>query len=107
MAEATIYTFSITGYVGLCVKHLGLREGLWGPYFEFGFSVENVPVAPDSKTCAPGAINVINKLGIQRFDSETSFTVDAAVVNPASVSQPDSDSLLSALEDFARELPHT
>lgn len=83
MAETKIFTFSMTEYVEMCIKQLGIHEGLWGPYLEFGFGVANVPVMPDSKFFQPAVINVVQKFGIQRFDSPTmSFTVDAAKVNP-------------------------
>ena len=42
----------------------------------------HVPGSPEGKTIAPAVIGVVQKIGIQRFDSANNLTVDAAAVNP-------------------------
>ncbi len=64
------------------MKQLDIHEGLWGIYLEFGIMGANIPTSPDGKTVVPAAIDIVQKIGIQRFDSPNNLTVDAAQVNP-------------------------
>jgi hypothetical protein len=82
MPETKIYSFGFNEIVETLIKQLDIHEGLWAIYVEFGFGVANVPVTPDSKVFQPAVINVVNKIGIQKTDSPTNLTVDAAKVNP-------------------------
>jgi hypothetical protein len=82
MAETKVYTFGLNEVVELLIKQQDIHEGLWAFYTEFGFGVANIPMPPDGKTFQPAVVNVLNKIGIQRFDSPTNLTVDAAKVNP-------------------------
>jgi hypothetical protein len=82
MPETKNYIFNHTELAELLVKKLDLHEGFWGLYFEFGLTGANVPTSPDGKTVMPAAITVVQKVGIQRFDSANSLTVDAAQINP-------------------------
>ncbi len=83
MPEIKNYLFSHSELAELLVKKLDIHEGLWGVYFEFALAGANVNVGPDPKILAPAAITSIQKVGIQRFDSPNSLTVDAAQINPA------------------------
>jgi hypothetical protein len=82
MAEVRSYTLEYPELVEILIKKLDLHEGLWGIYLEFGFGAANMPTAPDGKAFVPGAVSLVNKIGIQRFESPNNLTVDAAVVNP-------------------------
>jgi hypothetical protein len=82
MPEVKNYSFSHVELTEILVKKLDLHEGLWGVYLEFGFSGANMPTAPDGKTFSPAAISFVNKIGIQKFDSPSNLTVDAAKINP-------------------------
>jgi hypothetical protein len=83
MPEIKNYTFTHKELAEILVKQLDVHEGLWGVYFELGLGGANVPTSPDQKTLTPAAVALIQKVGIQRFDTENSLTVDAAQVNPA------------------------
>jgi len=67
------------------IKNLDVHEGLWGIYLEFQFTATNIPTASDGKSFLPAAVSIVKKLGIQRFDQPSNFTVDAAEVNPGGV----------------------
>ena len=82
MPETKNYAFGLNEVVETLIKQLDIHEGLWCIYIEFGFGVANIPTTPDSKSFQPAVINVINKIGIQKQDSPTNLTVDAAKVNP-------------------------
>jgi hypothetical protein len=84
MPDVKTYTFDHTELAEILVRKLDIHEGFWGLYFEFGFIAANVPgPGPDNKSLMPAAINMVNKVGIQRFDASNNLTVDAAQVNPA------------------------
>ncbi|MGD1156192.1 MAG: hypothetical protein ABSA41_10220 [Terriglobia bacterium] len=82
MPETKIISFGLNEIVQTLIKQLDIHDGLWSIYIEFGFGVANIPVTPDSKVFQPAVINVVNKIGIQKQDSPTNLTVDAAKVNP-------------------------
>ncbi len=86
MPEIRTYTLTLTEVAELIIKKLDIHEGLWGVYMEFGLAAANVPIGPEVKgPIAPAIIGLVNKIGIQRFDSPNNLTVDAAQVNPAKV----------------------
>lgn len=85
MPESKNYVFDYTELAEVLVKKLDIHEGWWGLYFEFNFGAANINASPDGKTLAPAAITAIKAVGIQRFDAPNNLTVDAAVVNPATV----------------------
>ncbi|HYW43662.1 MAG TPA: hypothetical protein VE959_12450 [Bryobacteraceae bacterium] len=82
MPETKNYVFEHTELAEILVKNLGIHEGFWGIYIEFGLKGANVPVGPDSRIILPAAISFVQKIGIQRFDEPNSLSVDAALVNP-------------------------
>lgn len=86
MPEIKNYTFGHTELAEILIKQQGIHDGLWGIYIEFNMVAANVPTGPDPKTLLPASINFVTKIGIQRFDTPTSLTVDASQVNPAPVS---------------------
>jgi hypothetical protein len=83
MPETKISTITLAELTTVLIKELDVHEGLWGPFFEFGFGAANVATAPDGKSFVPAAMNFVQKVGIQRFDSPNNLTVDAAQVNPS------------------------
>jgi hypothetical protein len=86
MPESRLFTFELNELVELLIKKQDIHEGLWAFYIEFGFGVANVPMPPDPKNFQPAVINVVNRIGIQKLDSPTNLTVDAAQVNPRAAS---------------------
>ena len=72
----------------MMVQKLGLHEGLWGVYFEFGLQGANVPTSPDGKNFVPAAISMVKSVGIQKFDAPNNLTVNAAEVNPKKDAKP-------------------
>jgi hypothetical protein len=83
MAEVKTYLFDYKEVAEALVKKQGIHEGLWGIYMEFGIGAGNIPAGPSEKMLLPAAIVPVVKIGIQRFDTASSLTVDAAEVNPA------------------------
>ena len=82
MAEATNYTFGFQELAAILVKQQGITEGLWGIYVEFGLGAANINTIPGEKVLAPAAINIVQKVGIQKFSEANNLTVDASKVNP-------------------------
>jgi len=82
MAEATNYLFGFQELAAILVREQGITEGLWGIYIEFGLGAANINTAPGEKMLAPAAINIVQKLGIQKFAEANNLTVDASEVNP-------------------------
>ena len=82
MGEATNYTFGFQELAEILVKQQGITEGLWGIYVEFGLGAANINIAPGEKALAPAAINIVQKIGIQKFPEANNLTVNAAEVNP-------------------------
>ncbi|MBZ5498750.1 MAG: hypothetical protein LAP85_20320 [Acidobacteriia bacterium] len=88
MAESKLITFTMPEMAEILVKQQNIREGFWGIYVKFGIGAGNVPGAPEESSpkrinLLPAAIVPVLELGIQRFDSANSMTIDAAKVNPA------------------------
>jgi hypothetical protein len=82
MPEIKSYTFDHTELAEILIKKLDIHEGLWGVYLEFGLAAANVGTSAESKAVAPAGILLVNKIGIQRFDTPNNLTVDAAQANP-------------------------
>jgi hypothetical protein len=83
MPEAKNYVFSHAELAEVLVKRLDIHEGNWGVYLEFGLGAGNIPQTADQSSFIPAAVCFVNKIGIQKFDTPTNLTVDAAQVNPA------------------------
>lgn len=83
MAEANNYTFDFQELAEILVKQQGITEGLWGIYIEFGLGAANINTEPGGKILRPAAINLVQKMGIQKFAEANNLTVDAAQVNPS------------------------
>lgn len=73
MPEAKQITFSYAEVAEALAEKAGLKEGTWGLYFEFGIVGANVE--PPGREMSPAAFVPILKVGIQRFDEESSMTV--------------------------------
>jgi len=86
MPEANQYTFTNKELLKVLIKEAGVHEGRWILLTNFGFSAGNFGPTPEQM--APGAVTVVNHMGIQRAQKDTpeEMSLDAAVVNPASAS---------------------
>ena len=82
MPETKNYVFDHLELAEILVKQQNIHEGLWGVYIEFGFAAANINTDPSGKVLAPGTLNFVQKVGIQRFPEPNNLTVDAAKVNP-------------------------
>jgi hypothetical protein len=80
MADAVLYKFDFKELATLMVKEKDIHEGYWGVYAEFGISAANA--GPDPDSLVPCALVPLIKFGLQRFENESSLSVDAAKVNP-------------------------
>ncbi len=80
MAKAKQYIFSYQEVAEALVKKLDLHEGLWGIYMEFGIKGANI--GPSDDNLMPAALVPVVRMGLQRFESENSLSVDASKVNP-------------------------
>ena len=82
MAEVNQYVFDFKEVVEALLRKQGIHEGIWGIYIEFGLNAGNVNVGLTDEQLLPTAIVPIKRIGIQRFEKETSLSVDASKVNP-------------------------
>ena len=82
MAEATQITFTHREVVEALLKKHGVHEGLWGIYVKFGIKAANVGASESD--VMPAAIVPVLEIGIQKFDTESNLSVDAAKANPKS-----------------------
>ena len=80
MAKAKQYIFSYQEVAEALVKKLDLHEGRWGIYMEFGIKGANI--GPSDDKLMPAALVPVVRMGLQRFESENSLSVDASKVNP-------------------------
>jgi hypothetical protein len=88
-----ILAFDHTELAEILIKHLGLHEGIWGVYLEFGLTGVNLEVGgPKSNVFAPAAVTLIKRIGIQHLNNPTNLAVDAAKVNPLKMSATRSNS---------------
>src|SRR4030042_4051921 len=90
MAETKMIAFSLREIAELFVEKQAIHEVLWGIYGKLGIAAANVEQKQSTEESPTGTHNVlpaaivpILELGIQRFDSPNSLTVDAAKVSPA------------------------
>jgi hypothetical protein len=83
MAEATQYTFTHQELVTLLVKSQGLHEGIWSLAVNFGFGAANLGSSLTANDLYPSGIVQLQGVGLQRVTEQTTLTVDAALVNPA------------------------
>src|SRR5262245_11010028 len=81
MAEVKTYVFSYKEVAEALIKKQEIHEGLWAIYMEFGIAGANIQ-AGEEGLAVPAAIVPVLKVGIQRSDTATLLTVDAAEVNP-------------------------
>ena len=82
MAEINQYVFKYKEIAEALVKRLEINEGFWGIYMEFGIKGANI--GPSDDELMPAALVPVVKMGLQRFESENSLSVDASKVNPPS-----------------------
>jgi len=89
MAETKVIGFAMPEIAEILVKKQDIHEGYWGIFVKFGIGAANVPqkasadaTPSEIPSILPAAIVPILELGIQRFDSPNSLTVDAAKINP-------------------------
>lgn len=78
-------TFTHKELAEILVKQQNIHEGLWGIVIEFAFAAGLVPFPPSpepNSNMVPAAIVPVGRIGIQKFDSANSVTVDASLVNP-------------------------
>jgi hypothetical protein len=66
------------------VKFHNIHEGIWGLYVRFGIAASNV--GENEQQLMPAAIVPVVEIGLQKFEKETNISVDAAKVNPRSLS---------------------
>ena len=85
MADVEKFTFSHKELAEILVKRLDIHEGIWGLYLEFGLQAINL-TNDDQQT--PAAIVPLLKVGLQKFEKETTISVDATKVNPGTSSKP-------------------
>jgi hypothetical protein len=85
MPEAKQFLFTYKELATLLIKAQNIQEGWWGIFVKFGINAANVGPNPDN--ILPTAIVPILEIGLQRYDKETSLSVDAAVVNPSKKSK--------------------
>jgi hypothetical protein len=81
MPEATQIVFKHKELVEILVKAQGIHDGIWGLFIRFGIGASNVGASETD--IQPAAIVPVTEIGLQKFDKETSISVDAAKVNPA------------------------
>lgn len=80
MAEPTQIMFSHKEVVTALLKAQGINDGIWMLSMQFGIGAANVGSSEGDLN--PAAIVPVLKIGIQRADSQSSLSVDAAEVNP-------------------------
>ena len=78
MPQPDAYNFDYKELARLMIRAAGVKEGYWGIRVAFGLQVTNV--GPDKTQLAPGAILLLQNVGLQRFPEENALSVDAATV---------------------------
>jgi hypothetical protein len=66
------------------VKQNQIHEGIWGLFVRFGIGAVNA--GENEQQLVPAAIVPVVEIGLQKFEKETNISVDAAKVNPRSLS---------------------
>ena len=86
MPEANLITFTNKELLEMLIKQADVHEGRWMLATNFGFTVGNF--GPTNEQSAPGAVVIVNHMGIQKAAADTpiEMSLDAAVVNPSSAS---------------------
>ena len=82
MPETKNIVFSHKEVVEALIRYNDIHEGLWGLYIEFGLAGANVGSVPGGGDLNPAAIIPVLKIGLQRSETPSNLTADAAVVNP-------------------------
>ena len=82
MPNANQYTVTHRELLELLIQKCGVHEGKWTLLANFGFAAGNF--GPTNEALSPGAVVVINNVGIQTAGPTTpaEIVLDAAVVNP-------------------------
>ena len=82
MPEVSSYSFSHKELLEALIKASKIHEGEWMLQFNFGFTAGNF--GPNEDSVSPGAISVVNHVGIIRApeNAPRSLVVDAAKINP-------------------------
>jgi len=80
MPETNQIGFSFKEIVTALIKANDIHEGVWGLWVNFGIGASNA--GPNENELKPTAMIPILQMGLQRFDKETSLSVDASKVNP-------------------------
>jgi hypothetical protein len=80
MPETSQFTFSFKEIVTALIKAQDIHEGIWGLFINFGLQATNI--GPTDSDLRPAAIIPALAIGLQKFEKETSLSVDAAKVNP-------------------------
>ena len=81
MAEPSMILFSFQEVAELMIKQQGIHDGIWGIYIKFGIGAANASDAAGD--LFPTALVPVKEIGLQKFDTPSNLTVDAAKVNPA------------------------
>jgi hypothetical protein len=81
MPEATQYAISNRELLEMLIKSAGVREGRWMLMLTFGLSAGNF--GPDEGNIMPGAVVVVQSVGIQRAPPEApaALVIDAAEIS--------------------------
>jgi hypothetical protein len=82
MPEAETYSFTHKELLKLLIKASEVHEGNWMLQISFGFSAGNF--GPNDESLFPGAIAVVNHVGITRApeNAPKGLVLDAAEINP-------------------------
>ncbi|HLE63617.1 MAG TPA: hypothetical protein VI750_10775 [Pyrinomonadaceae bacterium] len=83
MAEATQIVYTFKELAEILVKQQDIHEGYWGIYVKFGIKAANA--GETDADLRPTALVPILELGLQKFDALNNLSVDASVVNAATV----------------------
>ncbi len=81
MPETKNIVFTHKEVVEALIRYNDIHEGLWGLYIEFGLAGANVGSGPGGDL-NPAAVIPVLKIGLQRSETPSNLTADAAVVNP-------------------------
>ncbi len=80
MPEANSYNFTHKAVLELLVRSAGVTEGEWMLAMNFGFTAGNF--GPDENSMLPGAVSVVNHVGIAKatVDTPKALKIDASNV---------------------------
>ena len=80
MPKVDSYNFNYKELAKLLIKAADVKEGYWGVRVSFKMQATNIGSSPEKKDLIPGAVILIDNIGLQRFPDENSLSVDAATV---------------------------